>query len=59
MALRQQRFPAYQNSQQKNGSETMKSFKVTEFNAPLKEMEEPTPQPAGTRVLIKVKAAGV
>jgi alcohol dehydrogenase/propanol-preferring alcohol dehydrogenase len=37
----------------------MKSFRVAEFNAPLKEMEEPTPQPAGTRVLIKVKAAGV
>jgi alcohol dehydrogenase, propanol-preferring len=37
----------------------MKSFRVTEFNAPLREMEEPTPQPAGTRVLIKVKAAGV
>jgi len=37
----------------------MKSFRVAEFNAPLKEMEEPTPQPSGTRVLIKVKAAGV
>src|SRR6202012_2502509 len=37
----------------------MKSFRVAEFNAPLKEMEEPTPQPAGTRVLIRVKAAGV
>jgi alcohol dehydrogenase, propanol-preferring len=37
----------------------MKSFRVAEFNAPLQEMEEPTPQPAGTRVLIKVKAAGV
>src|SRR5580700_4325808 len=37
----------------------MKSFRVAEFNAPLKEMNEPTPQPAGTKVLIKVKAAGV
>jgi D-arabinose 1-dehydrogenase-like Zn-dependent alcohol dehydrogenase len=37
----------------------MKSFKVTEFNAPLKEVDEPTPQPAGTQVVIKVKAAGV
>jgi len=37
----------------------MKSFRVAEFNAPLKEMNEPTPQPAGTQVLIKVKAAGV
>jgi alcohol dehydrogenase/propanol-preferring alcohol dehydrogenase len=37
----------------------MKSFKVTDFNAPLQEMDEPTPQPSGTQVLIKVKAAGV
>jgi alcohol dehydrogenase, propanol-preferring len=37
----------------------MKSFKVADFNAPLKEMDEPTPQPEGTQVLIKVKAAGV
>jgi alcohol dehydrogenase, propanol-preferring len=37
----------------------MRSFRVAEFNAPLKEMEEPTPPPAGTRVLIRVKAAGV
>jgi alcohol dehydrogenase, propanol-preferring len=37
----------------------MKSFKVTEFNAPLKEVDVPTPQPSGTQVLIKVKAAGV
>ena len=37
----------------------MKSFKVAEFNAPLKEVDEPTPQPSGTQVLIKVKAAGV
>src|SRR5664279_4617491 len=37
----------------------MKSFQVTDFNAPLKEVDQPTPQPSGTQVLIKVKAAGV
>ena len=37
----------------------MKSFQVAEFNAPLKEVDQPTPQPTGTQVLIKVKAAGV
>ena len=37
----------------------MKSFQVADFNAPLKEVDQPTPQPAGTQVLIKVKAAGV
>jgi len=37
----------------------MRSFKVVDFNAPLKEIEEPTPGPAGTQVLIRVKAAGV
>src|ERR1700755_966453 len=37
----------------------MKSFKVTDFNAPLAEVDEPTPQPSGTQVLIRVKAAGV
>src|ERR1700710_1891391 len=37
----------------------MKSFQVAEFNAPLKEVDAPTPQPTGTQVLIKVKAAGV
>jgi D-arabinose 1-dehydrogenase-like Zn-dependent alcohol dehydrogenase len=37
----------------------MKSFQVAEFNAPLKEVDYPTPQPAGMQVLIKVKAAGV
>lgn len=37
----------------------MKSFKVTEFNGPLAEVDAPTPQPSGTQVLIKVKAAGV
>src|SRR5450755_726300 len=42
-----------------DGSEAMKSFKVTDFNAPLTEVDQPTPQPSGTQVLIKVKAAGV
>ena len=37
----------------------MKSFKVTDFNAPLQEVDEATPQPSGTQVLIRVKAAGV
>jgi alcohol dehydrogenase, propanol-preferring len=37
----------------------MKSFKVTEFNEPLEEFDVQTPQPTGTQVLIRVKAAGV
>src|SRR5450432_1593949 len=37
----------------------MKSFQVTDFNAPLKEVDVATPKPAGTQVLLKVKAAGV
>ncbi|WP_457492114.1 alcohol dehydrogenase [Tardiphaga sp. P5_C7] len=37
----------------------MKSFKVLEFNEPLGEVDEQTPQPTGTQVLIRVKAAGV
>ena len=37
----------------------MKSFQVADFNAPLKEVDAPTPQPSGTQVLLKVKAAGV
>ena len=42
-----------------SGRTVMKSFQVTDFNAPLKEVDQPTPQPGGTQVLIKVKAAGV
>src|ERR1044072_1515906 len=38
---------------------SMKSFQVADFNAPLKEVDQPTPQPSGTQVLIRVKAAGV
>src|SRR5476649_2245923 len=41
------------------GRDAMKSFQVSEFNAPLQEVDAPTPQPSGTQVLIKVKAAGV
>jgi alcohol dehydrogenase/propanol-preferring alcohol dehydrogenase len=37
----------------------MKSFQVAEFNAPLQEVDQATPQPEGTQVLIWVKAAGV
>jgi D-arabinose 1-dehydrogenase-like Zn-dependent alcohol dehydrogenase len=37
----------------------MRSYQVADFNAPLKEIEQPTPQPTGTQVLIRVKAAGV
>jgi propanol-preferring alcohol dehydrogenase len=37
----------------------MKSYKVTDFNAPLQEVDVQTPQPTGTQVLIRVKAAGV
>jgi len=37
----------------------MKSFQVADFNAPLKEVDRETPQPSGTEVLIKVRAAGV
>ena len=42
-----------------DGRDAMKSFQVAEFNAPLKEVDQETPQPTGTQVLIKVKAAGV
>jgi len=37
----------------------MKCFQVADFNAPLREVDLPTPEPSGTQVLIKVKAAGV
>jgi alcohol dehydrogenase, propanol-preferring len=57
--LRGCQIPAYHNRKTIDGSETMKSFKVADFNAPLEEVDEPTPQPGGTQVLLKVKAAGV
>src|SRR5271165_1176991 len=37
----------------------MRSFKVVDFKAPLKEIEEPTPAPTGTQVLIRVTPAAV
>jgi alcohol dehydrogenase, propanol-preferring len=37
----------------------MRSFKVCECGAPLTLVEEPTPQPVGSQVLIKVLASGV
>src|SRR6202048_4625025 len=69
-ALPGRAFPAYLKSQSIqtaspskkkviDGREAMKSFQVADFNAPLKEVEQPTPRPSGTQVLIKVKAAGV
>src|SRR5258706_11016973 len=42
-----------------DGRDAMKSFQVTDFKAPLTEVDQPTPQPLGTQGLIKVKAAGV
>src|ERR1700741_2037888 len=42
-----------------DGREAMKSFQVTDLNAPLKEVDQPTTQRSGTQVLIKGKAAGV
>jgi alcohol dehydrogenase, propanol-preferring len=37
----------------------MRSFKVCECGAPLTLVEEPTPQPVGSQILIKVLASGV
>jgi D-arabinose 1-dehydrogenase-like Zn-dependent alcohol dehydrogenase len=48
-----------QKQKPSTGEHAMKSFQVADFNAPLKEVDAPTPQPQGTQVLIKVKAAGV
>src|SRR3954468_16982717 len=42
-----------------SGRTPMKSFKVADFKAPLQEFDEATPQPSGTQVLIRVRAAGV
>src|SRR3954462_11672393 len=42
-----------------SGRTPMKSFKVADFKAPLQEFDEATPQPSGTQVVFKVKAAGV
>src|SRR5215468_11954100 len=37
----------------------MRSQAITEFGAPLQELETPTPVPTGTEVLLKVHNAGV
>ncbi len=37
----------------------MKSYRVTEFGAPLQAVDEPTPKPTGTQVVLRVKGAGV
>jgi len=37
----------------------MRSFKVCQCGAPLQLIEEPTPEPVGTQVLLKVLASGV
>ena len=37
----------------------MRSFKVCECGAPLACVEDPTPRPVGSQVLLKVRAAGV
>ena len=47
--------PKSKNDRERNDEE----FQVADFNAPLQEVDQPTPQPPGTQVLIKVKAAGV
>ncbi|WP_437944180.1 alcohol dehydrogenase [Sorangium sp. So ce281] len=37
----------------------MKSFKVSDFGQPLVEVEAPTPEPTGSEVVLKVRAAGI
>jgi D-arabinose 1-dehydrogenase-like Zn-dependent alcohol dehydrogenase len=37
----------------------MRSYKIAEFGKPLAEIEEPTPEPTGAQVLLKVDACGV
>ncbi len=37
----------------------MKSYKVVEFGKPMEKVEEPTPTPQGTEVLVRITAAGV
>jgi D-arabinose 1-dehydrogenase-like Zn-dependent alcohol dehydrogenase len=51
--------PNQQKQKPSTGANAMKSFQVTDFHAPLQEVDAPTPPPSGTQVLIKVKAAGV
>jgi propanol-preferring alcohol dehydrogenase len=40
-------------------ADPMKSYDVAEFGSPLQLFERPTPKPAGTEVLLRVRAAGV
>jgi alcohol dehydrogenase/propanol-preferring alcohol dehydrogenase len=51
--------PRIRRVQEEKGENAMKSFQVAEFNAPLMEVDIATPQPTGSQVLLKVKAAGV
>ncbi|QQS11937.1 MAG: alcohol dehydrogenase catalytic domain-containing protein [Rhodospirillales bacterium] len=37
----------------------MKSYKVVEFGQPMQRVEEPTPAPKGTEVIVRITAAGV
>lgn len=37
----------------------MKSYKVVEFGKPMQKVEEPTPTPKGTEVVVRITAAGV
>jgi len=37
----------------------MKSYKVVEFGKPMQKVEEPTPKPQGSEVLVRITAAGV
>src|SRR5207237_6304816 len=37
----------------------MRSYRVTEFGAPLSEVDAQTPRPSGSEVVLRVKAAGV
>jgi D-arabinose 1-dehydrogenase-like Zn-dependent alcohol dehydrogenase len=37
----------------------MKSYKVVEFGQPMQKVEEPTPKPQGTEVVVRITAAGV
>ncbi|HLN10276.1 MAG TPA: alcohol dehydrogenase catalytic domain-containing protein, partial [Xanthobacteraceae bacterium] len=37
----------------------MRSYRVTDFGAPLSEVDAQTPKPSGTEVVLRVKAAGV
>ena len=37
----------------------MKSYKVVEFGMPMQKVEEPTPKPQGSEVLVRITAAGV